>query len=310
MCLTPITIKHKERDPVDVPCGRCPKCIGRKISGWSFRLLCEEKISNSSFFLTLTYDTENVPITAKGFMGLRVRDLQLFFKRIRSAFDYRERTNKDGCRGNGRVKYSLKYFGVGEYGTRSNRPHYHAILYNVPLELIIGEEDARAVSLGLLSLNGKVPFKCPHWQNGYVTVGSVSGASIGYCLKYMSKESRIPMHGNDDRKKEFRLMSKGLGLNYLSEAMIKWHKTDPANRMYCPLEDGRKISMPRYYKDRIFDSSDRRLAKDAMLKKMEDRAMLAAGGAIKIPTAREHKENVNAAFKRMYKTAIHNRKTV
>lgn len=308
--MTPITIKHKERDPVEVPCGRCPKCIGRKISGWSFRLLCEEKISNSSFFLTLTYDTENVPITAKGFMGLCVRDLQLFFKRVRSAIEYRERTNSNGSGGIGRLKYPFKYFGVGEYGTCSNRPHYHAILFNAPIELIIGEKDARAVSLGLLSLNGKIQFNCPHWDKGHVTVGSVSGASIGYCLKYMSKESRIPMHCNDDRKKEFRLMSKGLGLNYLTDSMIKWHKTDPANRMYCPLEDGRKISMPRYYKDRIFDSSDRRVAKDAMLQKMEEKAVLASGGAIKIPTARDHKENVSAAFKRMYKTAIHNRKTV
>jgi len=34
--------------------------------------------------------------------------------------------------------------------------------------------------------------------------------------------------------------------------MKKWHKSDLENRMYVNLEDGKKIAMPRYYKDKIY----------------------------------------------------------
>lgn len=201
-----------------VPCGKCSDCRGRSISAWSFRLMQQEKISNNAEFITLTYDTSFVPISEKGFMSLQKRDLQLFFKRLRKA--------------NGDIK--IKYFAVGEYGGKSFRPHYHLILFNTNRETIQTS-----------------------WGLGQVHYGTVTGASVGYTLKYMSKKKRIPVHKNDDRIPEFRLMSKGLGANYLSQSMVHWHKSDLENRMYCNLKDGKKISMPRYYKERLYTDSEK-----------------------------------------------------
>jgi len=113
------------------------------------------------------------------------------------------------------------------------RPHYHIILFNADPPAII-----RA-----WCLDGK--------PIGQVHFGQVSGASIGYTLKYMSKESVIPIHRNDDRVKEFAIMSKRLGDNYVTDAMKAWHKADLLNRMYVNV-DGKKVSMPRYYKDKIY----------------------------------------------------------
>lgn len=62
------------------------------------------------WFLTLTYDEKHVP-RAPGGLSLRFYDIQLFCKRLRKA------------------KYKLKYIIVGEYGTTTHRPHYHAILW-------------------------------------------------------------------------------------------------------------------------------------------------------------------------------------
>lgn len=39
--------------------------------------------------------------------------------------------------------------------------------------------------------------------------------------------------------------------------MIKWHKDDLDNRMYMVIEGGKKISMPRYYKDKIYTEEER-----------------------------------------------------
>lgn len=214
--MTPFVVKKKlTQDSVPVACGRCPACFARRVSAWSFRLMQEDKVSISSHFITLTYDTNNVPITNRGYMSLDFRDTQLFFKRLR----------KSPCNSDRKIRYYL----AGEYGGLTMRPHYHAIIYNSCLEAIQGA-----------------------WGLGSVHYGTVEGASIGYCLKYMSKASRIPAHQNDDRIGEGSRVSKGIGLNYLSQSMVRWHLSDLNNRMYCNLEDGRKISMPRYYKQKIY----------------------------------------------------------
>ena len=150
-------------------------------------------------------------------MNLDKRDVQLFMKRLRKLS-----TEK------------IKYYLCGEYGGTSNRPHYHIILFNAEVKNI---EAA--------------------WQRGNTHYGEVSGASIGYTLKYMSKVSRIPMHKNDDRQPEFSLMSKGLGQNYLTENMQGWHKADLLNRVHMVLPDGKKVAMPRYYKDKLYTENER-----------------------------------------------------
>lgn len=230
----------------EVPCGKCLNCKKRRISNWSFRLMQEDKVSSSSYFLTLTYDLEHCPISKNGFMDLRKSDLQNFFKRLRF-----QHGNEESGRG-------IKYYAVGEYGGRYMRPHYHIILFNARLEVIIGSKLARNVERGVIELDGKRPFMCDAWSPrdtpiGHITIGKVSEASVGYTMKYISKVSRVPVHRNDDRQVEFSLMSKGLGECYLTKGMVEWHKADLENRQYCLLKDGKKISLPRYYKNKMLN---------------------------------------------------------
>lgn len=217
------------------PCGKCLNCMNRRASGWSFRLIQQGEVATSSLFVTLTYNTDTVPITPNGYMNLsrpsRIphpkkpgkwkqvdSDLQAFFKRLR----YYEKRN------------DIKYYACGEYGEKKSRPHYHIILFNASIQNVLNS-----------------------WKLGEVHLGTVSDASIGYTLKYMSKIGRIPEHANDDRLKEFAVMSKGLGSEYLNEETKQWHKADLTKRAYLPLKDGKKACMPRYYKDRIYNSQER-----------------------------------------------------
>lgn len=172
-CLMPLDIINKATGKLErVPCGKCANCRKRRVSAWSFRLLQEEKVSTSAHFITLTYDTATVPITRNGYMSLKKRDVQLFLKRLRKAHS-------------GSASSGIKYYGVGEYGGKTKRPHYHIILFNIDVELV---QTA--------------------WKWGQIHYGNVCGASVGYTLKYMCKEKQIPMHCNDDRIPEFALMSK------------------------------------------------------------------------------------------------------
>lgn len=238
-CLTPFYVKDRNKDEIPVPCGKCPNCKARRVSAWSFRLMQEEKRAQSAHFVTLTYDTLYVPISKRGFMTLNKRDCQLFFKRLRKA-------NK------GRT---IKYYLAGEYGGRTKRPHYHIILFNAELKTIQ-----------------------PAWNLGQIHYGAVSAASVGYCLKYISKGTTVPLHKNDDRHREFSLMSKGLGENYLTKAMIAWHLADMNNRMYCNLEEGKKIAMPRYYKNKVYNEDQRDLVGVATRQKMLERQANAIAG--------------------------------
>lgn len=219
-CDSPFWVLPKARtEKVPVPCGRCPSCKFRRVNEWVFRLLQQDKISSAAHFVTLTYDTRSVPITSHGFMTLQKSDTQNFFKRLRKLLPKHEQ---------------IKYYICGEYGTQNLRPHYHAIIF--------GCSDPQ-LFVDAWRLDG-VPI-------GQVHIGTVSSDSIAYTMKYIDKPGRIPMHSRDDRLKEFALMSKGLGLNYVDSTTIAYHNASD-DRLFLTKQDGRRVAMPRIYRQRIY----------------------------------------------------------
>lgn len=191
----------------------------------------------------------------KPLMGKKGRLLsshaQAFLKRLRKA----QKTN------------NIKYYLAGEYGSDRDRPHYHIIMFNISLSTLIGESMARlSLRDPQTFLNGKYHFDCKHWSDpqtknsyGAISIGTVTKFSIEYALKYISKPQTIPKHENDDRKKEFSIMSKGLGKSYITDNAIQWHKSDLIQRMYLPIGQRFKIAMPRYYKKKIYTDLEREL---------------------------------------------------
>ncbi len=217
---------------VPVPCGKCPACLSRRTSVWTFRLKTHAKNAITSYFITLTYDTRFVPISSKGYLTLCKRDVQLYFKKLRKA--------------HGKDHEPIKYYLAGEYGSKTFRPHYHIILFNA-LEEYIQKS----------------------WDKGEIHIGELTEASAAYTAKYINKGKIIPMHKNDDRVPEFSLMSKKLGLNYLSEKIIHYHRAD-IERNYITLEDGKKISLPRYFREKIWTENERRKQADILAQKFKE----------------------------------------
>ncbi|WNK13083.1 MAG: replication initiator protein [Microvirus sp.] len=219
-CLRPMT----KKDGTVFPCGKCPPCINRLTSGWAFRLLQEERNSISSHFITFTYDTPNLVTTPHGLRSLCKYHLQCFFKRLRK--------HNSGKK--------IKYYAVGEYGSQTKRPHYHAIIFNA---------DVNTIELAWTQRENKheKPISI-----GEIYYGDVSGHSIGYTLKYICKGKTVPAFDKDDRQREFSIMSKGLGISYLTDNMLMWHNADLLNRQYVNLKGDIKIAMPRYYREKIY----------------------------------------------------------
>jgi len=142
-CMKPIWIENEYQVPdrgQEVPCGRCPACVERKRSVWTFRLLQELRVSESAYFVTLTYKPEEVPTIKKwhwDIMTLDKKDVQNFNKSLRKEIlkdgdtRYLKRSEKTG---NYSPKY--RYYAAGEYGGKTDRPHVHILMYNLPLDWV------------------------------------------------------------------------------------------------------------------------------------------------------------------------------
>lgn len=237
-CRSPLLVEKKGHlRKIPVPCGKCPPCRKRKVDEWVLRLMEEDKVSDSAYFITLTYTPTTVPITPNKFMTLDKSDYQKFMKRLRK--------NHNGK--------PIKYYAVGEYGDTRKRPHYHAIIFNVESP----EEIEKA-----WTLDGELI--------GTVHVGNVSGNSIAYTLKYMDKGSKVPIHKRDDRLKEFALMSKGLGSSWITEAKKKFYNEN-LDKTYT-MQNGYRKAMPRFYRDRILTEENNHKQIDIIRTKVDARS--------------------------------------
>lgn len=246
-CPTPQTVyPHGNNKAEVVPCGKCLACLKTKRDDWSFRLMQEYKVSDSGCFITLTYHSKYVPD-----YGVSKRHFQLFMKRLRK---------KNG---------KIRYYAVGEYGTKTKRPHYHAVIFGLQAtERII--RDA--------------------WPYGLVHVGKVTEASIRYCTKYViQRQESIPK----GFAKPFALMSRayGLGAKYLTDGMMRFHWNAKTHWESHPLDarnytfiHGEKGKLPRYYKEKIWPDKDvrrsisKKSALDARLADLENDAYLRKRG--------------------------------
>lgn len=204
------------------PCGRCLPCRINRARVWTHRLLLEQLDHEYSYFITLTYDNEHLPKPP----NVRPREITLFMKRIR----------KNDIN-------PVRYFAVGEYGSISDRPHYHLIMYsNTPISSEMVEKA---------------------WNQGFVYVGDLTKDSAryitGYCVKKLTKKENPKLHGKDP---EFMRSSKqkgGIGLSTIIKIATKIRQ----DRNYDPetspiirtLNHGKKeLPLGRYLTQKLNDA--------------------------------------------------------
>lgn len=152
-------------------CGQCKACRMNRRRVWTTRLMLENRLHETSAFLTLTYRDECLPEGG----NLVKRHLQLFFKRLRERNSDRK----------------LRYFAVGEYGGFGLRPHYHALVYGLDVR------DHGPIRRGCRCM------VCSSWGFGDCDVGTVTEQSAAYVAGYVMKDHEVPKH----LVPEFRLMS-------------------------------------------------------------------------------------------------------
>lgn len=223
-CLQPICIKGQL-----MPCGKCPACLRNRQNDWVFRLNEELKIAPYSYFFTLTYRDDDLPLIGSvkykfDFPCLCKRDIQLFMKRLRK-----------------NIKEKIKYHVVGEYGPQTLRPHYHGLLFSfVPIDETL-----------FVSCWSKSDLKFDVFEPAFTR------SAAGYVSKYICAVPFLPdfIKESDKCIKPFTLCSNGLGLSYLETNPELVKKKLDQDETFVVL-DGIKMPMPRYYIDKLYPKPD------------------------------------------------------
>ncbi|MEM3714555.1 MAG: hypothetical protein QXF82_06375, partial [Nitrososphaeria archaeon] len=229
LCIAPVTIQNvkskfsqKEFRYMDVPCGKCPACLTNRRNDWSLRLAIELENSYGAHFITLTYNNDNIPELVNEETGEIVqtvlkKDLQNYIKRLR------KNSNEE----------NLRYYAVGEYGTKTMRPHYHILLFNLP--------------------QNKVDYITTCWNaKGFCKIGTITPASIHYVTKYHVNKTHFPESANPS----FTLMSRKPGIGYHYVDKFKTFHQGNIDRAHITQLGGVKRRLPRYLKDKLYNKAE------------------------------------------------------
>lgn len=234
-----------------IPCGQCLGCRLEYSRQWAIRCYFEAKQYEHNYFVTLTYDDAHLPIAPhakvdkstgevtdlKDVATLSPRDLQLFLKRLRT--NSKREFGHEG----------IRFFACGEYGPQTNRPHYHLILFNCPLNCLQFEKRENGY------MYYRSPFLEKTWGKGFVIVTDFSFATAGYVARYMLKKHKgldRDYYEQNGLYPEFTRCSRkpGIGREYYELNKDNIYQTD---EVFLPQKDGPplKCKPPKYF-DALF----------------------------------------------------------
>ena len=219
LCENPIYIKNKHFENLPkhleylrVPCGKCLFCRLDHAKEWGLRCALEwfTNKDNECYFLTLTYND----LFSDG--KLHKNHVRNFIRKLRSLY-----------RG---IKF--KYFLCGEYGEKTNRPHYHLLLFGI---------DLGKLSFYKMSGNNALYFSSKInelWKFGYVVIGNLTFNSAFYTARYAMKKNKL--------QETLQLQSQGIGKQYFLD-----HVNEIIKSGYISF-NMIKYKIPRYFLFRLY----------------------------------------------------------
>lgn len=172
---------------------------------WGIRMYHESLCHERNCFVTLTYSDENLP----GDLKINRHDPQTFMKRLRH-----------------HSQTPIRYFLTGEYGDKTKRPHYHAILFG---EDFLGGGEYISNGLYTNKLLEAI------WQHGTVGISQFNMSTALYVSGYVAKKC-----GDKDT---FSIMSRNPPLG---QEWVRKHK-DNIRRLGSIQIDGKSYPVPSTY---------------------------------------------------------------
>jgi len=219
--------------PLKIPCGQCIGCRLERSRQWAIRCVHEASLYKNNIFITLTYSDEHLPRDN----SLHLEHFQNFMKRLRKKYGE-----------------NIRFYHCGEYGEQTQRPHYHACIFNFDFE----DKKIWRRANGNNLYNSESLSKL--WPYGYAVIGEVTFQSAAYVARYIMKKvtgknseahyERIDQETGEiyQLKPEYTTMSRRPGIG--SDWFKKYQKdVFPQDRV---IMNEKKMRPPKYY-DRQFE---------------------------------------------------------
>lgn len=228
--------------PVTVSCGQCIGCRLERSRQWAVRCMHEASLHDFNCFVTLTYSEDGIKhlprcvdpdtgeIDAGPFRSLNKRDIQLFIKRLRK-----------------RTGVKLRYLQCGEYGSKTQRPHHHILLFGFDFDdkILFASNRRLGVNYYRSALLEEL------WPYGISAIGDLTFESAAYVARYCVKKITGDMADGHylGRVPDYITMSLKPGI---AHDWIKINLDDvyPVDRVY--VRPGVLARPPKYY-DKIYD---------------------------------------------------------
>lgn len=157
-----------------MPCNKCLHCRINQQRVWVTRMLLEAR-RKESCFVTLTYDDEYLPEN----QTLVRPHVTMFLKNYRNHYG------------------PIRFFFTGEYGEKTQRPHYHAILFGHASRIVM-KPDGKTFHDPRIT-------RC--WPFGYTASKPATQSNMAYVAKYTTKKTLKNTELNG-REPEFNRVSK------------------------------------------------------------------------------------------------------
>ena len=165
--------EHKCRDQrrqLQLPCGQCHGCRLERSRQWAVRCLHEAQLHTENSFLTLTYAPEHLPKNG----SLDFKHPQDFLKRLRYYYPRHK-------------GYNLRYYGGGEYGEETFRPHYHICLFGKDWDdKTFYTKNAQGDTIWTSRRLDEI------WGMGQWTTGEVNFRTAAYTARYIMQKRTGP----------------------------------------------------------------------------------------------------------------------
>lgn len=215
-------------------CGQCMPCRFNKRRIWAHRIMLEAGLYKDNTFVTLSYADDMLPHDG----SVVPKHLQDWLKRLRKAWE----PNK------------LRFFAVGEYGDGSQRPHYHAALFNFP-NCVYGQSQYSVRRDRCCQWCNMV---ADTWLKGNVFLGTLESSSAGYVAGYVTKKLTNAGDGRlEGRHPEFARMSLRPGIGgsaawEIADVVLKYDLAEREGDVPSTLRyGGKKFPLGRYLVQRV-----------------------------------------------------------
>lgn len=226
-----------------LPCGKCLGCTIERSRQWATRMMLELKYHEKACFITLTYNDENLPVShyvdgngeEQLSFTLVKKHFQDFMKRLRRHYE----------------PLQIRFFACGEYGSKTRRPHYHAVLYGIDFS-----EDRQVWKT---TDEGYIEYRSPTlekiWPFGFSMIAEVNWNTCAYVSRYCTKKKygkQNIYYQTFNILPEFNLMSRrpGLASQYFQEHGEEVYINQEI--FLATAKGGLKVRPPAYF-DRLYD---------------------------------------------------------